>query len=52
MIVIAIIGILASVTLPALRVRTAVETCFSIQGARNLTACDTEAEIRILMSTG
>ncbi len=67
MIVIAIIGILASVALPAYQtyvkkakfsevvlaassIKTAVDVCYQIRGDYNLTNCDTEAKLGILLS--
>ena len=67
MIVIAIIGILASVALPAYQkytkkakfsevvmavsmVKSAIDVCYSIRGAGDLSKCDTEAEIGVYLS--
>jgi type IV pilus assembly protein PilA len=67
MIVIAIIGILASVALPAYQtytkkakfsevvlavgsIRTAIDMCYQIRGDYDITNCDTEAELGILLS--
>ena len=67
MIVIAIIGILASVALPAYQayvkkakfsevvmavsmVKSAINVCYAIRGAGDLSKCDTEAEIGVYLS--